>query len=152
MRSYAYSDGSFQPCQDSLPKTSIRSKYGQPSRDAELYEAAMKEAGFRVSSGSEYRSRIGFLTVYTRNHTSLSARRADDVEFDFLCEVSIGGSYIRIWVPDFPNLFSFFNAIGAARVEEEENAKEKWALRENATRVLGELLTGDLTLRVDTSS
>lgn len=114
MRSYSYSEGKWHPYKDSLPAAANMIERYQAY---ESYEQAMQKKGFAVRSSDSYTSRLGPVTVYARDHATLSAERKANETFDFLCVLSIGGSSIRVWIPDLYSLFLFFVDIDAKAEE-----------------------------------
>src|ERR1019366_3810944 len=78
--------------------------------------------GFSMYASEDYTSRVGQIHVYARNHETLSLSRTANEPYDFLCILKIGTAYIRVWIPDLPELLLFFVEIDAKR--EDDTLKE----------------------------
>ncbi len=104
MKSYTYSGGTWQTINDPLP----------------LIKSANigSEEGFLSLGFCPYKSRLacraGRVTIYARNHEVISAKRQDkEIPYDFLCIFYLEGSYVRVWIADFPMLTLFLSEVDA---------------------------------------
>jgi hypothetical protein len=150
MRSYNYDKGEFKPCKDTLPATV--SKDGDYTA-RQNYEQALKKLGFSTWYTSKYISRMGEVTIYARDHATLTPERKANETFDFLCVLSIGGSYIRIWIADLLNLYLFLSDLDAKPKEDSwlkdflQNADIYEAIY-SLKSALNDLSSGDIEITV----
>lgn len=111
MRAYSYSQGKWQPCKDSLPATALSNK--REHERFQAFEHALKQFGFSLSGMTVYTCLFGNMYVLARDHDELPITRQPGEPYDFLCILRLGGSYIRIWIVDLPDLYSFLTEIDA---------------------------------------
>jgi hypothetical protein len=157
MRSYSYSEGKWQLYKDTLPATvSLMTSGNYQATSA--YREALEKIGFAPYSSDSYMSRFGQVLVYARNHASLPPERKANEAFDFLRVLSIGGSYIRIWIPDLSSFFLFLVDIDAksedftlAALKDFLNKKSLQDLIVNISMLADQMWQGDTEITISPS-
>ena len=122
MRSYTYSQGQWHLSKDILPPTALEPHFSSGNAEAQqkwkAFADALTHLGFPTKP-SLYTCRLGGLRVFARNHNTLPpTRKATGDTYDFLCLLSFGGTYIRVWITDMRELSFFFTEL-EARVEDD---------------------------------
>ncbi len=137
MRSYSYKEGIWKTCQDRLPPTEYYNvlSWGDGSekydRDKK-YKDALSKAGFHHDGSKQYTCLLGNMIIHARNHETLpSSPPPKESDFDFLCVLRTSRTYIRIWIPDLPNLLLFMREVDAKPENDQAGEAIKHFLESN---------------------
>lgn len=139
MRSYSYEAGKWTTCEDKLPPTAYWELHGgsENSKKADTFKAILEKIGFD-KNGSDYLCVLGPLKVHARDHALLSLERTK--AYDFLCTLRVDRSYIRVWIPDLPNLLLFMREVDGKAEEGSVEGAIKSFLKDSDYNALSKFL------------
>jgi hypothetical protein len=87
------------------------------------FDKALQSLGFTASTNKVYSSMVGSVHVYSRDHSALNHVRGKNELYDFMCSFKPGGSEVRVWIEDLPNLLLFLREIEAHEEPDEPDNK-----------------------------
>lgn len=143
MRSYDYREGKWTPVKDTLPPT-VRKPARlltetEPRKQYQRYTDALQRLGFATDGTLWRETRLGRLTIRGRDHAQLPMERLASETYDFLCELFVAGSYVRVWIEDLPTLHFFLTDVQAERESEQDDTLREFLESERMRNVLANI-------------